>query len=48
MVPLIIFYASVMTAPTLVRIWPSPLWGWFPALTVGVLGLPFCWRLLRV
>ena len=48
MIPLLIFYASVMLAPALVRITSSPLFAWLPAAAVTVLGLPFCWRLLRL
>jgi len=48
MLPLIIFYASVMIAPNLMRTFESPLSAWTPAVVVAVIGLPFCWRLLRL
>lgn len=48
MVPLILFYASMMMAPTLMRATESPLSAWLPAAVIAVVGLPFCWRLLRV
>ena len=48
MVPLILFYTSVMIAPSLMRVTQSPLVAWMPAAVVAVLGLPFCWRLLRL
>ncbi|MEM7204594.1 MAG: LptF/LptG family permease [Planctomycetota bacterium] len=48
MVPMIIFYGCVTLAPTLVRQWNWPPIAWLPAMVVGALGIPFCWRLLRL
>ncbi len=48
MVPLVLFYGCVLIAPSLVRSWDQPWLAWLPAMVIGLLGAPFCWRLLRV
>ena len=48
MVPMVIFYGCVMLAPTLVRTLDWPPIAWLPGFVVAAIGIPFCWRLLRV
>ena len=48
MVPLMLFYGCTLLAGAMVRIVDFPPIAWLPAVVLGVLGLPFCWRLLRV
>lgn len=48
MVPLMIFYATTMAAPNLVRMTNWPPTAWLPAAVVALVGLPFCWKLLRI
>ena len=47
MIPMAVFYGCVMLCPALTRALDLPEVAWLPALAVAVLGLPFCWRLLR-
>ena len=48
LVPILVFYGCVMAAPSLVRQIDWPPIAWLPAAVVALLGVPFCWRLLRV
>lgn len=48
MVPLFLFYGCVLAAGTLIRIVDFPPIAWLPAVVLGALGIPFCWRLLRL
>jgi lipopolysaccharide export system permease protein len=48
MIPMAIFYGCVMLSPALTRALDMPEIAWLPAVVVAVLGVPFCWRLLRV
>jgi lipopolysaccharide export LptBFGC system permease protein LptF len=47
-IPMMLFYGCVLSAPTLVRVLDWPAVAWLPAAVVAVLGIPFCWRLLRI
>lgn len=46
-VPLFVFYLSDVFGARLVRAFDQPLFAWTPAAVLVLLGLPFCWRLLR-
>lgn len=48
MVPMLLFYGCVLLAGALVRVVDFPPIAWLPAVVVGALGFPFCWKLLRV
>jgi lipopolysaccharide export LptBFGC system permease protein LptF len=48
MIPLSLVYLTDFLGESILRHAPYPLLGWLPALVVLMLGLPFCWRLLRV
>ncbi len=48
MAPMAAFYLGVVLAPTVVRAVDWPPVAYLPAAIVALLGLPFCWRLLRV
>lgn len=47
LVPLLLFYACDVVGAKLLRASDQPLFGWFPAVVLLVLGAPFCWRELR-
>jgi lipopolysaccharide export LptBFGC system permease protein LptF len=46
--PLILFYASDVFGQRLVQVVDLPLLGFLPAAVIAGIGVPFCWRLLRV
>ena len=46
--PLLVFYTSDILGQKLVQIADLPVFGWLPAAVLTVLGIPFCWRLLRL
>jgi lipopolysaccharide export LptBFGC system permease protein LptF len=48
MVPLVLFYGCVMIAPELVRFVDWPPIGLLPVFVLGLTGIPFCWRLLKL
>lgn len=48
MVPLAFFHACVVLSRELVQLIDVPLFGLLPAVALALLGIPFCWRFLRV
>jgi lipopolysaccharide export system permease protein len=48
LVPLALFYVSDILGTKLLRMTDSEWFAWLPALVLVVLGVPFCWRLLRL
>ena len=48
MIPLLLFYVSDVLSPQIARLTQWPVVAWFPAFMITVLGVPFCWRLLRL
>jgi lipopolysaccharide export LptBFGC system permease protein LptF len=47
MAPLMVFYLTDLLGAEILQAIDVPMLGWLPALVVFLLGLPFCWRLLR-
>lgn len=47
MAPLMLFYLSDLLGAEILQRIDLPILGWLPAMVVFLLGLPFCWRLLR-
>jgi lipopolysaccharide export LptBFGC system permease protein LptF len=48
MIPLCLVYLTDFLGESILRHAPFPLLGWLPAAVLLLLGVPFCWRLLRV
>jgi len=48
MIPLALVYASDFLGESALRLVPWTFMGWLPAMVILILGIPFCWRLLRV
>lgn len=47
MVPVIIFYVGDLLGTRMVRVTGEPWFTWTPTVLLTLIGLPFCWRLLR-
>jgi len=48
MLPLAFFHACVVLSRELVQLIDVPMFGLLPAIALALLGIPFCWRFLRV
>jgi len=48
MAPLSVVYLTDFLGETAMRHFRLPLIGWLPAVVTVILGVPFCWRLLRI
>jgi hypothetical protein len=48
MIPLSVVYLADFLSETVMRHTQLPLVGWLPAAVILLLGVPFCWRLLRI
>ena len=48
MIPLALVYVSDFLGESALRVMPWTFMGWLPAMVILILGVPFCWRLLRV
>jgi len=44
MIPLFVYYLCDFLSVQFVRYLDTPLWGWFPALVITLLGAPLCFR----
>ena len=48
MVPMLLFYGCVLATESLTKVVDWAPIAWLPAAVIAALGIPFCWRLLRV
>jgi lipopolysaccharide export LptBFGC system permease protein LptF len=48
LLPIVLCYAGDVAGQKLIQHLDLPLLGWLPALALGLFGVPYCWRLLRV
>ena len=48
LVPLGMFYFLDFLAAQLVSTFSEPLFAWLPAASISAIGIPVCWKLLRV